>query len=74
MQSETRAFFDALGGYRAAAERLGKRPTTVHTHMQAGSLPASWYDALCRLAREDGIEEPPRSMFSFLKIDEERAA
>ncbi|WP_390923815.1 carph-isopro domain-containing protein [Parasedimentitalea psychrophila] len=64
----TRNLIQTLGGYRAVATRLNKKPTTVHTHMQEGTIPASWYDALCRMAREKGIEEPPRSMFSFLQV------
>ncbi|WP_421054013.1 hypothetical protein [Leisingera sp. D0M16] len=64
-----RDYIEALGGYRAVAKRLGKRHTTVHTHMQAGALPAAWYDALCLMAHEKGIAEPPRSLFSFLTVE-----
>ena len=65
----TRELIKALGGYRAVADRLNKKPTTVHTHMQGGKMPAAWYDALCRMAREKGVPEPSRSMFSFIKMD-----
>ncbi|KIC09832.1 hypothetical protein RA19_13780 [Leisingera sp. ANG-M1] len=61
----------ALGGYRSVAKRLGKKPTTVHTHMQAGALPAAWYDAICTLAREKGMAEPSRTLFSFLSVERE---
>lgn len=65
---DTRKFIEALGGYRQVANRLGKGRTTVHTHMQAGVLPASWYDALCQLAVEKGIDAPPKRFFSFLDM------
>ncbi|AVO37368.2 carph-isopro domain-containing protein [Pukyongiella litopenaei] len=73
MTATPRDLIEALGGYRAVAARLGKRPTTVHTHMQAGTLPTAWYDALCQMAREANIPEPKRELFSFLKIREEAA-
>lgn len=71
MYTDTRAFIAALGGYRSVATRLGKKPTTVHSHMQRGALPASWYDALCHLAHEMGLHAPDRGLFSFLQIEEE---
>lgn len=71
MYADARAYITVLGGYRKVAERLGKRPTTVHTHMQSGVLPAAWYDAFCRMADIDGIEQPRRELFSFLKVREE---
>ena len=74
MAQTPRDLIEALGGYRKVAARLGKKPTTVHTHMQSGVLPAAWYDVLCRLAREDGIEEPPRAMFSFLQPPSKKVA
>ncbi|MEP1327145.1 hypothetical protein [Pseudophaeobacter sp.] len=64
----TRTLIQALGGYRAVAMRLNKKPTTVHTHMQEGVMPAAWYDALCKMAREQQVAEPPRALFSFLKV------
>ena len=64
----TRDLIQALGGYRTVAKRLKKKPTTVHTHMQEGVMPAAWYDAICHMAREQKIEEPPRSLFSFLRM------
>lgn len=64
----TRNLIQALGGYRSVGVRLGKSPTTVHTHMQEGVLPAAWYDALCQIARESDVAEPPRSLFSFLQV------
>ena len=67
MYDNPREFITALGGYRTVASRLAKKPTTVHSHMQAGTLPAAWYDALCQIAREDGLEEPARDLFSFLR-------
>ncbi len=73
MYENPREFVDALGGYRAVAVALKKKHTTVHSHMQDGAFPAAWYDALCKLAKEHGGEEPPRSMFSFLKLGERAA-
>ena len=70
MYKNTREFITALGGYRSVARRIDKRPTTVHSHMQSGSLPSAWYPALCMLAREQKIQEPDRCLFSFLKIPE----
>ncbi|TDK51153.1 hypothetical protein [Antarcticimicrobium luteum] len=64
----TRDLIQALGGYRAVALRLNKKPTTVHTHMQDGVMPAAWYDAICQMAREQQVAEPPRALFSFLKV------
>ncbi len=72
MNHDVRHFISSLGGYRDVAKRLEKKPTTVHTHMQAGTLPATWYDALCRLARERGLREPERALFNFLRLDGER--
>lgn len=69
-----RDFIDRLGGYRVVAKRLGRRAKTVHHYMQAGALPPAWYDALCQLAREDGIAEPQRDLFSFLRPPGEEAA
>ncbi|WP_226550830.1 hypothetical protein [Celeribacter naphthalenivorans] len=77
MAHDVRSFISDLGGYRSVALRLGKKPTTVHTHMQAGALPAAWYDALCDLARELGKAEPKRAFFSFVPLvalPEEKAA
>ena len=68
MYGDTREFIAALGGYRSVAIRLNKKPTTVHSHMQAGSLPAAWYDALCQMAREAQKAEPDRRLFSFLQL------
>jgi len=73
MYANPREFIDALGGYRAVAQGLKKKHTTVHSHMQAGTLPAAWYDALCQMAATQGKDEPPRTLFSFLQL-EERAA
>jgi len=73
MDTPTRAFILALGGYQAVARSLHKRSTTVHTAMQSGTFPASWYDALCRMAIDASLDEPPRSMFSFLQIEEDAA-
>ena len=70
----TRNLINELGGYRAVAARLGKRPTTVHTHMQAGVLPAAWYDALCVMAAEAEVCEPNRGLFSFLAVASENDA
>ena len=64
----TRELIERLGGYRAVAKRLNKKPTTVHTHMQDGQMPAAWYDALCQMAKELDVQEPPRRLFSFLKM------
>jgi hypothetical protein len=73
MYENPRKFIAALGGYRAVARALNKTHTTVHSHIQAGVLPASWYDALCQMAIDASLEEPPRSMFSFLQIEEDAA-
>lgn len=70
MYENPREFIDTLGGYRAVATELKKKHTTVHSHMQAGVLPAAWYDALCQMAREAQKAEPDRCLFSFLKIRE----
>jgi len=42
--------------------------------MQAGVFPAAWYDAFCELARGASIDEPPRSLFSFINLAKEDAA
>lgn len=73
MDTPTRSFVLALGGYHAVARSLNKGSTTVHTAMQSGTFPASWYDVMCRMARDASLEEPPRSMFSFLQIEEDVA-
>lgn len=68
MENDVRTLISNLDGYKAVSMRLGKRPTTVHTHMQAGVLPAAWYDALCALSVEAGHKPPSRSMFSFVSL------
>ena len=68
MTYDAKEFITNLGGYRSVALRLGKKPTTVHTHMQAGVLPAAWYDALCGLACELGQDTPERVLFSFVPL------
>jgi hypothetical protein len=69
MYESAKEFVDALGGYRFVALELKKKHTTVHSHIQAGVLPAAWYDALCQLARDAKKAEPQRSLFSFLQLD-----
>lgn len=73
MDTPTRTFISALGGYQKVAKSLRKKPQTVHTAMQSGVFPAAWYDAFCELARKASVEEPPRTLFSFLDLDEEAA-
>lgn len=73
MREDVRDFVAALGGYRAVATRIGKKPTTVHTHMQSGALPPAWYDAACKMAAEAGLPEPSRDLFSFAQIAEQPA-
>lgn len=68
MAHDVRTLISNLGGYRSVALRLGKKPTTVHTHMQVGVLPAAWYDALCALACELGQDAPERGLFSFVPL------
>lgn len=71
MAHTPRDLITSLGGYRTVADRIGKKPTSVHSQMQSGVLPAAWYDIICHLAREDGLPEPPRSMFGFLRSPDE---
>jgi hypothetical protein len=73
MKNDTRKLIMDLGGYREVATRLGKGPTTVHSHMQSGALPASWYDVLCSLASERGMTNPPKKLFSFLHLTRNEA-
>ncbi|WP_298491582.1 hypothetical protein [uncultured Maritimibacter sp.] len=61
-------FIKSLGGCGVVSCRIGKGYTTVHSAMRAGVFPATWFDALCDLARELGIPEPPRSLFSFVEL------
>lgn len=70
MDNRARDLIDSLGGYRTVARRIGKRSTTVHTQMQTGTLPASWFDAICLLAAEAGVPEPSREVFSFIALTE----
>jgi hypothetical protein len=65
---DARKFINDLGGYRSVAARIGKSGTTVHTHMQVGTLPPAWYVALCDVALERGVALPARSLFSFLEL------
>lgn len=69
MYQGPREFIHALGGYRSVADRIKRKPTTVHSHMQSESLPAAWYVALCALSRDIGIQEPQRDLFSFLQLE-----
>ncbi|MFV0383664.1 hypothetical protein [Paracoccus sp. (in: a-proteobacteria)] len=68
MTVSLRTIIDSLGGSQAVARQIGKRPTTVYTHVQSGVLPAAWYDAMCSLCETMGMPEPDRGIFSFLKI------
>ena len=72
MAHDVRSLISDLGGYRSVALRLGKKPTTVHTHMQAGKLPAAWYDAFTALAAERGVKKPEASFFSFVPLQEKK--
>lgn len=74
METPTRTFISALGGYQAVAKSLKKKPQTVHTAMQSGIFPAAWYDAFCELAKAALVDEPPRSLFSFIDIAKVKAA
>ena len=69
MYENVRDLISKLGGYREVAARLDKGPTTVHSQMQAGRLPAAWYPAICQLAHEKKLPEPATSLFSFLALD-----
>jgi len=73
-RTKAREFIKSIGGYEAVASSLKKGPTTVHTAMQSGEFPASWYDALCRSARDAGVPEPDRDMFSFIRPPQKAAA
>ncbi|WP_306133338.1 hypothetical protein [Roseivivax marinus] len=68
MFDSPKEFVAALGGYRAVAPRIGVRPTTLHSHIQAGALPAKQYFALSRLAIERGVAPPPLKIFSFVEL------
>jgi hypothetical protein len=68
MNIKLKTFIADVGGYKTVAKRLGKQPTTVHTHMQTGVLPASWYEAVCALADEVGVARPQRHLFSFVQL------
>jgi hypothetical protein len=61
-----------LGGYRALAHRLGRKPTTVHSAIRSGRLPSAWYDALCQICAREGLAEPERELFRFLRLPERR--
>lgn len=74
MDTPTRTFIFALGGYQIVAKALKKKPQTVHTAMQSGKFPAAWYDALCELARNMSIKEPLRELFSFVELAEVKLA
>jgi len=74
MDTPTRTLISALGGYQAVAKALKKKPQTVHTAMQSGVFPAAWYDAFCALAQSAAIDEPPRSLFSFIDLAKDQAA
>jgi hypothetical protein len=65
MSDTAKALIDEMGGYRKVAVRMGMKTTTLHTHMTSGLLPSKWFDAFCGLARELGLPEPPRKLFSF---------
>lgn len=68
MDNSVKDLISDFGGYRNVAVRLGKQPTTVHTHMQGGALPAAWFNALCDMAREFERDEPDRDLFTFIPL------
>ncbi len=65
MYGSVREFVDRLGGYREVADRLSMRPTTLHTHLTNGVLPARWYCVFCALADQAKIDPPQHGLFSF---------
>jgi hypothetical protein len=65
MFDTTRTLIDALGGYRKVAARGGWKPTTVHTHMVKGTLPAKMFRVFCEMCEEDGFPAPPAGLFNF---------
>lgn len=65
------AIIEPLGGYRELARRLGRKPTTVHSAIRSGRLPSAWYDALCQLCAREGLAEPERELFRFLRLPEQ---
>jgi len=71
MSDETKQFIDALGGYRAVAERLKENPTTVHNWTVGDTFPVSRFFALRDLAGEAGIEPPCARLFRFKALPEQ---
>lgn len=65
MHETARSLIDSLGGYREVAARLGMKPTSLHTHISSGSIPARWFVAFCDLAVLMGKPKPPSSLFTF---------
>ena len=70
MFNSLRDFINHLGGYRVVAGRVSMRPTTLHTHMSNGCLPARWYRVFCDLAEREGVEHPKVSFFSFEPVSD----
>ena len=68
MESPARKFIASIGGYQAVALAIGKKPTTVHTAMQAGVFPAAWFLALCDLAERAEVSAPDMTLFSFIGV------
>ena len=65
MYDSVREFVDRLGGYREVSGQLSMRPTTLHTHITNGVLPARWYCVFCALADRAKIDPPKQELFSF---------
>lgn len=68
MHTSVRTFIDACGGYRDVAARLGMKPTSLHSHLAAGVMPAKLFKACCDLALEVGVAPPPMSLFNFATL------
>ena len=53
------------------AQRFGLAPTTLHSHISSGRLPAKLYRASCELAAEKGMPMPALCLFGFAPLRNE---
>lgn len=64
-----RQYIDALGR-DALQKRLGlKWRSAITEGMRRDRLPASWFAAMCDLAKEQGMPAPEREWFAFKMAD-----
>lgn len=59
-----------LGGILSIAGNIGVSIKSVEGWMVAGKIPSRWYVAICAMAEQRGMPHPPKTMFSFVPVQD----